>query len=215
MNQPAHPDGGTLLNPRPAPRRVAPRGLLVSVGAHALVLLAVLAARSGTARVIVPEPPGTAAGNVVLTYFSPGSLPHASAHAPVTPTPARVPTMTAPQAPSPAKTSDAQLTTSSGPGASAESGLGSGDLHIALPTFSPAPRPSLSSLPSGTAGDVILDAVIDAQGHITQLTLLRGLGPAIDQSVIATVQQWVYAPATRDGKPVASGQELHFHYERG
>ena len=61
----------------------------------------------------------------------------------------------------------------------------------------------------------MLDAVIDERGHISKLTVLRSLGPAIDESVLATVEQWTFTPATLDGKPVSSGQELHFHYQRG
>jgi hypothetical protein len=29
-----------------------------------------------------------------------------------------------------------------------------------------------------------------------------------------TVNQWTYVPAMKNGVPVASVQELHFHYER-
>jgi protein TonB len=62
---------------------------------------------------------------------------------------------------------------------------------------------------------VVLDAVIDEHGNVAQLTLVKGLGSPIDQDVIATVQQWRYTPAMKNGVPVASEQELHFHYERG
>jgi len=61
---------------------------------------------------------------------------------------------------------------------------------------------------------VILDAVVDQNGKIAELRLIQGLGPAIDNVVIATVKQWSYTPATRNGVPVVSEQELHFHYER-
>ena len=97
---------------------------------------------------------------------------------------------------------------------SAQSGLGDGDITIALQKYFPYPKPSLSTLPHGTAGDVILTAVIDEHGKISGLTLLQGLGPAIDNEVIQTVNQWTYTPATKNGVPVASVQELHFHYER-
>jgi hypothetical protein len=29
------------------------------------------------------------------------------------------------------------------------------------------------------------------------------------------VEQWRYTPAKKDGVPVPSERELHFHYERG
>ena len=92
---------------------------------------------------------------------------------------------------------------------------GSGDVDIALVKFFPAPKPDLSKMPHGTSGEVVLDAVIDADGKIAKLTAKKTLGYGIDENVIATVQQWIFQPATKDGKPVASEQELHFHYERG
>src|ERR1039458_3712309 len=89
--------------------------------------------------------------------------------------------------------------------------------YAALPgdIYFPHPTPDLSGLPHGTEGDVVLDAVIDEHGKIAHLTLLKGLGAPIDQAVIATVQQWCYTPAKKEGIPVPSEQELHFHYQRG
>jgi hypothetical protein len=54
----------------------------------------------------------------------------------------------------------------------------------------------------------------DGHGKIAELTLMQGLGPAIDDAVIALVNQWYFVPATKNGVPVPSVQELHFHYER-
>ena len=102
-----------------------------------------------------------------------------------------------------------------GTGTSAESGAGDGVISIALLQHFPSPHPDLSPLPAGSSGDVVLNAVIDARGRIAELTLLRGLAPSIDEAVMATVKDWTFTPATRNGVPVASEQELHFHYQRG
>jgi protein TonB len=93
--------------------------------------------------------------------------------------------------------------------------LGEGDVSIALMSFFPPPKPDLGKLPHGTAGDVVLDVVIDASGKIVKLQKTQGLGYGVDESVIATVQTWTFQPATRNGTPVPSEQELHFHFERG
>jgi periplasmic protein TonB len=92
--------------------------------------------------------------------------------------------------------------------------LGSGNVNIARVSYFPTPKPDLSVLPHGTKGDVILDVVIDTTGKISDIKMTSGLGHGIDETVIATVQQWTFHPATRDGQPVASEQELHFHYEK-
>jgi protein TonB len=100
-------------------------------------------------------------------------------------------------------------------GTTGDDALGSGNVNIALVRSFPSPKPDLTKLPRGTSGDVVVDIVIDAEGKVASLTTMKGLGYGIDEVVAATVQQWVFQPATKDGKPVASEQELHFHYERG
>jgi periplasmic protein TonB len=92
--------------------------------------------------------------------------------------------------------------------------LGAGNINIARVSYFPTPKPDLSVLPRGTKGDVILDVVIDTTGKIADIKMASGLGHGIDETVIATVQQWTFHPATKDGQPVASEQELHFHYEK-
>ncbi len=92
--------------------------------------------------------------------------------------------------------------------------LGEGNINIALASYFPTPAPDLSVLPRGTKGDVVLDIVIDTAGKIADIKMTSGLGHGIDETVIATVQQWTFHPATRDGLPIASEQELRFHYEK-
>ena len=112
---------------------------------------------------------------------------------------------------SPNTTSPASTQPDSAAGADS---LGSGNINIALVSYFPTPKPDLSTLPRGTKGDVILDIVIDTTGKIADIKMTSGLGHGIDENVIATVQQWTFHPATKDGQPVASEQELHFHYEK-
>jgi periplasmic protein TonB len=158
--------------------------------------------------------PGTGAGTQLLTYYSPGSKQPGRSIVPVKAAdkqkqPSTVHRLTAPE-PEPAAAPSADR----GIASSGQSGLGDGNITIALQKYFPYPKPSLATLPHGAAGDVILNAVIDEHGKIAELTLLQGLGPAIDDEVIQTVDQWIYTPATKDGVPVPSIQELHFHYER-
>ena len=77
---------------------------------------------------------------------------------------------------------------------------GDGDMSIALMQFFPDPQPDLSRLPHGSRGDVVLEAVIDAGGHIAQLVVKQGLGYGVDETVVATVEHWTFQPAMRDGK---------------
>ena len=114
--------------------------------------------------------------------------------------------------------SPAAVNTQPSPNPNATTGadaLGSGNITIALTSYFPSPHPDLSALPPGTRGDVILMATIGTDGKISDLKLMSGLGYGVDEAVIATVEQWVFHPALLDGHPVASQQELHFHYARG
>ena len=59
--------------------------------------------------------------------------------------------------------------------------------------------------PAGAHGDapVVLTAVVDADGVVTDVTVLRGEPPFADAAA-AAVRAWRFAPASRDGTPVAS-----------
>ena len=191
------------------------KGIAVSVAIHMLVLLGVVGVLDRRVKIVPYGFPGTRQGMQLLTYYSPGSVrsvendirakeveqqkPRAVVH-----------TAVAAAEPERATATEAEA----GIASSGASGLGDGNIRIALPKYFPHPAPSLSTLALGTAGDVILHAVIDEHGRIVELKLLQGLGPAIDDEVIAIVNQWTYVPATKNGVPVPSAEELHFHYER-
>jgi protein TonB len=190
------------------------KGTAVSVLVHATVFLAMAGVFVRAPKLVAYRLPGAKQGVQYLTYYSPGSKEAAQsdiaakAVAKVQPKPVVHSIAASPQP----EVATAQ-NTERGVGDAGQSGIGDGNITIALQKFFPYPTPSLSTLPRGAAGDVILNAVIDEHGRITGLTLLQGLGPAIDNEVIQTVNQWTYTPATKDGVPVPSVQELHFHYE--
>jgi protein TonB len=112
-------------------------------------------------------------------------------------------------APSPNITAPASATPDSTTGSDS---WGSGSIQIALTTYSPSPAPDLSVLPHGVQGDVVVDVTIDPSGKVADLAVLRTLGYGIESSVIGTLKTWTFRPATKDGTPIASVQELHFHF---
>jgi periplasmic protein TonB len=191
------------------------RGTLLSTAAHLSLLLCLVGGWRASTSIVPYRLPGTAMGNTVLTYYSPGSTrPAIVTTAPKSKDKAKTALVLHPKASKAQPDPSLATRADAGAGSATESGLGEGDIQIALETYFPYPKPDLSHLPRGTKGDVILDAVIDAHGNITTLTLLKGLGSPVDESVIATVQHWQYTPAMKNGVPVASERELHFHYER-
>jgi protein TonB len=208
----------TIGKPVAAPSRT-PKYAATSALFHLLLIAVLIHQRASWVAPI--RLPGSEHGSNLLLTYSPGRAPvqatapnpktapkqaKAAAPLPTTPTPEPITPATSPNSQSPASAQPDAI-------AGADS-LGSGNINIALADYFPAPKPDLAPLPQGTKGDVILDVVIDSAGKITDIKMTSGLGHGIDENVIATVQQWTFHPATKDGHPVASEQELHFHYEK-
>jgi len=55
---------------------------------------------------------------------------------------------------------------------------------------------------SGTQGAVIVEAINDEQGRVTNVRVLRGLPMGLDQAAVDAIQQWRFRPATLQGQPV-------------
>lgn len=52
-------------------------------------------------------------------------------------------------------------------------------------------------------GDIVIDAVIDKDGRVTQPWLLKGLSPGLDLKTLVMLCEWRFKPATLDGRPVS------------
>jgi protein TonB len=201
----------------PLPIRRSPAGpALLSVAAHAVAAgIFLFALRLHPVQVFTL--PGTDLGTRVELAYLPGRAPAPRPHpqpkvkpkalsAPqVTP----IPVVAATPTPSPNASSPASAVPDSSSGSDS---WGSGSIQIALTTYSPSPAPDLSVLPHGVQGDVVVDVTIDPTGKVADLAVLHTLGYGIETSVIGTLKTWTFRPATKDGNPIASVQELHFHF---
>ena len=85
------------------------------------------------------------------------------------------------------------------------------DVRPALPIFFPDPVIDSSELPS-SPGDVIVEVTIDDQGNVVGEALVQGLSPSIDQKVLATVARWRFRAATKNTVPIASKQDVYYHF---
>jgi periplasmic protein TonB len=96
---------------------------------------------------------------------------------------------------------------------SGDDGAASGDeIKPALPVAFPDLKISLSELPGGVQGKVIVEVTIDAQGMVVEERLLQGLGHGVDERVIAVLRNWRFRPATRNGLPIPSKQDVVFPF---
>jgi len=80
----------------------------------------------------------------------------------------------------------------------------------ALPVVAPDVLRSL--LPPGIQGDIVVEVTIDTQGNVAQTRVLQSLGPKVDEIVIAALLARHYSPATTDGVPNVSKQDVHMHF---
>ncbi len=53
------------------------------------------------------------------------------------------------------------------------------------------------------AGIVIIEAVIDKQGNVTEARILKPLPMGLDQQALAAIRQWKFRPGMLNGQPVA------------
>ncbi len=84
----------------------------------------------------------------------------------------------------------------------------------AFPVFSPHPPVSDRSLLPSSNQEVVVDVKVDATGEVLEVTLVKGIGNALDQIVLDTVKSWRFHPASINGSPVATEAELIFPFDR-
>lgn len=88
------------------------------------------------------------------------------------------------------------------------------EIKPALPIYGPQPQVASYEIPTGLEGDIVVEITIDMDGNVTQTSLLRGLGHGLDEKVLAILQTWHFHPAMRDGRPIASRQDVYFHFPK-
>jgi len=78
-----------------------------------------------------------------------------------------------------------------------------GDVSAPRAIYDPDPEYSEQARKAKYQGSVLLWAVIDAEGHPRDLRVARTLGMGLDEKASEAVSKWRFAPALKDGRPVA------------
>jgi TonB family protein len=86
------------------------------------------------------------------------------------------------------------------------------EIRPALPIVSP--DPIFGSDAASLQGDVIVEITIDEQGIIVQKSVLHSLNPAVDERVLAALERWHFIPASKNGTPIPSKQDVYYHFPR-
>ena len=76
---------------------------------------------------------------------------------------------------------------------------------VAPPEKIRAPSPQYTEIArkARIQGVVIVEAIIDKQGNVTNVKILKPLPMGLDQAAADAVKKWKFKPATLNGKPVA------------
>jgi protein TonB len=67
-------------------------------------------------------------------------------------------------------------------------------VHRVEPVYPPA------AVAARLQGIVILEALVDREGMVTGVKVLRSAGPILDRQALAAVSQWRYSPLVRNGQ---------------
>lgn len=60
-----------------------------------------------------------------------------------------------------------------------------------------------SAFNSGVQGEVLMEAVVEADGTVGDVRIRKALHPDLDEAALAAARQWQFAPASQAGKPIA------------
>lgn len=77
-----------------------------------------------------------------------------------------------------------------------------GDVKAPVKVHAPQPKYTELARKARIQGIVIVQAVINKQGEVTDAKVLKGLPMGLDQEALNAIRSWKFEPATLNGKPV-------------
>ena len=90
-----------------------------------------------------------------------------------------------------------------------------GVLYGPLPIRKVDPKYPREAIRQNIEGEVVLYAIIRANGSVDSIQVLRHLDPVLDQCAVQALAQWKFRPAARNGEPVDVEAIVHipFNYK--
>jgi periplasmic protein TonB len=88
-----------------------------------------------------------------------------------------------------------------------------GDVKPPNKISAPPPQYTEIARKARIQGVVIVEAIIDKEGNVTNVKVLKGLPMGLDQSAVDAVKEWKFQPATLNGKPVAVIYNLTINFQ--
>ena len=87
-----------------------------------------------------------------------------------------------------------------------------GDIQHPRKIEAPPPQYTNVAKDEGLQGTVILQALINEQGVVEEVEVLKGLSLGLTEQAMEALRQWTFEPATLDGEPVAVFYNLTFNF---
>lgn len=89
-----------------------------------------------------------------------------------------------------------------------------GDMNPPEKTYAPQPQYTEIARKARIQGVVIVQAIIDKEGNVTSVKLLKGLPMGLDTAALDAIKKWKFKPATlADGRPVAVYYTLTVNFQ--
>ena len=88
-----------------------------------------------------------------------------------------------------------------------------GDVKPPERIFSPQPTYTEIARKARIQGVVIVQAIIDKQGNVTNVKVLKGLPMGLEEAAVDAMKQWKFKPATLNGKPVTVYYNLTVNFK--
>jgi periplasmic protein TonB len=94
-----------------------------------------------------------------------------------------------------------------------------GPIHVGGDVKAPekvyAPQPSYTEIArkARIQGVVIVQAIIDKEGNVTNVKVLKGLPMGLEDAAVEAMKQWKFKPATLNGKPVTVYYNLTVNFK--
>jgi TonB family protein len=80
--------------------------------------------------------------------------------------------------------------------------VGVGEVLAPVPIYRPEPAYSEEARKAKYSGTVTLWIVVDPQGNVRDIRLVKGVGMGLDEKAEEAVRTWKFKPGTRRGVPV-------------
>ncbi len=78
-----------------------------------------------------------------------------------------------------------------------------GDVSPPIPTYNPNPCYTPEAANKKFQGTTALWIVVDAEGNVREVLVVKPLGMGLDERAVRTIKTWKFRPAMRSSVPVA------------